>query len=114
LDLRRKPHSISILTPRLTAALVRYHQALARDDIWLGIPHEMRPEYLNLAFAYLVAELDRTERLEVLPHVYETLAEICRRGYATAIVTSRPGDARRLVEKLSMVGLAAYFDQVVT
>lgn len=98
--------------PQLTRD--RYHQALARNDIWLGIPPEMRPEYLKLAFAYLVAELDRTERLEVLPHVYETLAEIRRRGYATAIVTSRPGDARRLVEKLSMVGLAAYFDQVVT
>jgi FMN phosphatase YigB (HAD superfamily) len=82
--------------PRLTRD--HYHQALARDDIWLGIPPEMRPEYLKLAYAYLVAELDRTERLEVLPRVHETLAEIRRRGYATAIVTSRPGDARRLVE----------------
>src|SRR5260370_16553277 len=59
-------------------------------------------------------ELDRTERMEVLPHVRERIAELKRRGYVTAIVTSRPGDSRRLVEKLAMVGLAAYFDQVVT
>ena len=92
----------------------RYHQAIARDDLWLGVPEHQRPDYMKLAFAYLVAEVDRTERLEVLPHVQETLAELKRRGYATAIVTSRPGDARRLVEKLAMVGLAAYFDQVQT
>jgi len=92
----------------------RYHQAIARDDFWLGVPEHQRPDYMKLAFAYLVAEVDRTERLEVLPHVQETLAELKRRGYATAIVTSRPGDARRLVEKLAMVGLAAYFDQVIT
>ena len=92
----------------------RYHQAIARDDFWLGVPEHQRPDYMKLAFAYLVAEVDRTERLEVLPHVQETLGELKRRGYATAIVTSRPGDARRLVEKLAMVGLAAYFDQVIT
>jgi phosphoglycolate phosphatase-like HAD superfamily hydrolase len=50
----------------------------------------------------------------VLPHVKETLWELKRRGYATAIITSRPGDARRLIEKLAMVGLASYFDQVIT
>lgn len=92
----------------------RYHQAIARDDLWLGVPEHQRPDYMKLAFAYLVAEVDRTELLEVLPHVQETLGELKRRGYATGIVTSRPGDARRLVEKLAMVGLAAYFDQVIT
>ena len=44
----------------------------------------------------------------------ETLAELNRRGYATALITSRPGDSQRLVEKLAMVGLASYFDQVIT
>lgn len=92
----------------------RYRQAIARDDLWLGVPEHQRPDYMKLAFAYLVAEVDRTERLEVLPRVQETLAELKRRGYATGIVTSRPGEARRLVEKLAMVGLAAYFDQVIT
>jgi phosphoglycolate phosphatase len=91
-----------------------YHQAIARDDVWLGVPEYQRPDYLKLAFAYLVTELDRTERLEVLPHVQETLAELRRRDYATAVITSRPGESRRLVEKLAMVGLAAYFDQVIT
>ena len=92
----------------------RYREALSRDDMYLGLPEHLRPQYLQLAFAYFVTELDRTERLEVLPHVHETLAELKRRGYATAIITSRPGDSRRLVEKLAMVGLAAYFDQVLT
>jgi phosphoglycolate phosphatase-like HAD superfamily hydrolase len=92
----------------------RYRQALARDDIWFGVPDHLRPDYLRLAFAYLLAELDRTERLEVLPHVLETLAELKRRGYATAVITSRPGGSRPLVEKLAMVGLAPYFDQVFT
>jgi phosphoglycolate phosphatase-like HAD superfamily hydrolase len=91
-----------------------YHQAIARDDLWLGVPEHQRPDYTKLAFAYLVAEIDRTERLEVLPHVQETLAELKRRGYKTAIITSRPGQTRRLVEKLAMVGLASYFDQVLT
>jgi phosphoglycolate phosphatase len=99
-------------TPPLTRE--GYHQALARDDMWLGLPEHKRPDYLKLAFAYFITEIDRTERLEVLPHVQETLVELRRRGYATAIVTSRPGDSRRLVGKLAMVGLAAYFDQVVT
>ena len=92
----------------------RYREALARDDLYLGLPDHLRPHYLPLAFAYFVTELDRTERLEVLPHVHETLAELKRRGYATAIVTSRPGDSNRLVAKLAMVGLASYFDQVIT
>ena len=91
-----------------------YHQAIARDDLWLGVPEHQRPDYMKLAFAYLVAEVDRTERLEVLPHVQETLAELKRRGYATGVITSRPGEARRLIEKLAMVGLASYFDQVLT
>src|SRR6516225_3087029 len=30
------------------------------------------------------------------------------------VVTSRPGMAQRLIEKLAMVGLAAYFDQIIT
>ncbi len=91
-----------------------YHQALERDDLFLGVSDEKRAEYTKLAFAYFLTEIDRTERLEVLPHVHETLAELKRRAYATAVITSRPGDARRLVEKLAMVGLAPYFDQVIT
>ncbi len=92
----------------------RYLEAIASDDPWLGIPQSMRSDYVKLAFAYLVTELDRTERLEILPHVHETLTELKRRGYVMGIVTSRPGASQRLVEKLAMVGLAAYFDQVVT
>jgi len=92
----------------------RFQASLARDDPWLGVPEHRRPDYFKLVFAYLVAELDRTERLEVLPHVHETLAALKRRGYATAVITSRPGDSRRLVEKLAMVGLAPYLDQVLT
>jgi phosphoglycolate phosphatase len=91
-----------------------YQRAVERDDIYLGLPEDKRPECTKLAFAYFLTEIDRTERLEVLPHVQETLSEVKRRGYATAVITSRPGDARRLVEKLAMVGLAAYFDQVIT
>jgi phosphoglycolate phosphatase len=91
-----------------------YREALERDDPYLGLPEDRRVEYTKLAFAYFLAEIDRTERLEVLPHVQETLAELKRRGYATAVVTSRPGDSQRLVEKLAMVGLASYFDQVIT
>jgi HAD superfamily hydrolase (TIGR01509 family) len=92
----------------------QYREALGRNDVWLGVPENRRPEYLKLAFAYFMTEIDKTERLEVLPHVAETLAELKRRGYATAVVTSRPGEARRLIEKLAMVGLAAYLDHVVT
>jgi phosphoglycolate phosphatase len=92
----------------------RYHQAVARDELWSGVPDHQRNDYIKLAFAYLLTEIDRTERLEILPHVHETLAELKRRGYVMAVVTSRPGDPQRLVEKLAMVGLAAYFDQVVT
>jgi N-acetyl-D-muramate 6-phosphate phosphatase len=99
-------------TPPLTPE--RYREALARDDFYLGLPDHLRPQYLRLAFAYFVTELDRTERLEVLPHVHETLVELKRRGYATAIITSRPGDSQSLVKKLAMVGLASFFDQVIT
>jgi phosphoglycolate phosphatase-like HAD superfamily hydrolase len=99
-------------TPPLTRE--RYHELIARNDMWLGIPEHLRPQYAKLAFAYFMAEVDRTERLEVLPHVAETLAELKRRDYTLAVVTSRPGDSRRLMEKLAMVGLAAYFDQIVT
>jgi len=92
----------------------QYREALNRDDVWLGVPESRRPEYVQLAFAYFMTEIDKTERLEVLPHVAETLAELKRRRYATAVVTSRPGEPRRLIEKLAMVGLAAYLDHVVT
>ena len=92
----------------------RFRAALARDDPYVGLPDHQRPDYFKLAFAYLVAELDRTERLEVLPHVHETLVGLKQRGYATAVITSRPGDSRRLVEKLAMVGLASHIDQVLT
>ncbi len=92
----------------------RFHEALSGDDVWLGVPEHLRPEYVKLAYAYFLAEIDKTERLEVLPHVQDTLAELKRRGYATGVITSRPGDSRRLVEKLAMVGLATYLDQVVT
>jgi phosphoglycolate phosphatase-like HAD superfamily hydrolase len=92
----------------------RYYEALEREDVWLGVPEHERDEYAKLAFAYFLAEIDRSERLEVLPHVVETLAELKRRNYAVGVITSRPGDPRRLTGKLAMVGLAAYIDQVVT
>jgi phosphoglycolate phosphatase len=92
----------------------RYYDAMTRNDMWLGIPEHLRPQYAKLAWAYFMAEVDRTERLEILPHVPETLAELRRRNYMMAVVTSRPGDSRRLMEKLAMVGLASYFDQIVT
>jgi HAD superfamily hydrolase (TIGR01509 family) len=92
----------------------RYLQAIASADLWAGVPKAIRSDYLKLVFAYLITELDRTERLEILPHVQETLAELKRRGYRMGVVTSRPGAAQPLIEKLAMVGLAAYFDQVVT
>jgi N-acetyl-D-muramate 6-phosphate phosphatase len=91
-----------------------YLEAIASEDPWLGVPEPIRSDYLKLAFAYFITELDRTERLEVLPHVQETLAELKRRSYSMGVVTSRPGVAQRLIEKLAMVGLAAYFDQVIT
>lgn len=92
----------------------RYHRALEQDDPMAGVPEHKRAEYMQLAFAYFLAEIDRTERLEVLPHVHDTLSELRRRGYAAGVITSRPGDPRRLVEKLAMVGLAPFFDQVIT
>src|ERR1700683_3252205 len=50
----------------------RYHLALERDDPYLGLPEDKRAEYSKLAFAYFLAEIDRTERLEILPYVQET------------------------------------------
>ncbi|MGH7906496.1 MAG: HAD family hydrolase [Candidatus Binataceae bacterium] len=98
--------------PRLTPE--RYRAALSQGDIWLGVPEEMRRDYMQLAFAYFLAEIDRTERLEVLPQVSETLAELKRRNYVMGVVTSRPGSSQTLIEKLAMVGLAHYLDVVVT
>jgi phosphoglycolate phosphatase len=92
----------------------RYRESLARGDLWLGVPEHLRRDYMQLAFAYFLSEIDRTERLEVLPGVAETLAELKRRGYATGVVTSRPGDPQTLVKKLAMVGLAAHLDFVIT
>ncbi len=92
----------------------RYHESLAQGDLWLGVPEHLRRDYMQLAFAYFLAEIDRTERLEVLPQVAETLAELKRREYATAVITSRPGDPQTLVKKLAMVGLASHLDFVIT
>jgi N-acetyl-D-muramate 6-phosphate phosphatase len=99
-------------TPPLTRE--RYWEAVAKDDRMLGVPEAMQRDFAKLAFAYFMAEADATERMEVLPYVQETLAELKRRGYATAVITSRPGDSRLLLKKLAMVGLAAHLDQVVT
>ena len=98
--------------PRLTRQ--RYREALARDDLLLGLPDHLRPQFPQLLFTCFVTELDRTARPEVLPHVLETLAELKRRGYATAVITSRPGDSRRLIRKLARIGLADRLDQVLT
>ena len=92
----------------------RYRESLARGDLWLGVPEHLRRDYMQLALAYFLAEIDRTERLEVLPHVGETLAELKRRDYATGVITSRPGDPQTLVKKLAMVGLASHLDFVIT
>lgn len=92
----------------------RYDQAVVSEDALLGVPEKIRTDFRQLAFAYFMAEVDRTERLEVLPHVAETLVELKRREYITGVITSRPGDARRLMEKLAMVGLASHLDQIVT
>ena len=99
-------------TPPLTRE--RYRQAVAEDDRLLGVPEKLQKDFAKLAFAYFMTEVDATERMEVLPHVQETLAELKHRGYATAVVTSRPGDSRLLLKKLAMVGLGAHLDQVVT
>ena len=80
----------------------------------LGVPEQMQRDFAKLAFAYFMTEVDSTERMEILPQVPEVLAELKRRGFATAVVTSRPGDSRLLLKKLAMVGLAAHLDQVVT
>ncbi len=92
----------------------RYWEAVAQDDRLLGVPQHMQRDFAKLAFAYFMTEVDATERMEVLPHVSETLADLKRRGYATAVVTSRPGDPNLLLKKLAMVGLGAHLDQVVT
>lgn len=92
----------------------RYDRLIAQNDMWLGVPEHLRRDYGKLAFAYFMTENDKAERLEVLPHVAETLSELKRRDYTTAVVTSRPGDPQRLIEKLAMVGLAPHLDLVVT
>ncbi len=99
-------------TPPLTPE--RYREAIERGDFYLGLPEHLRDAYVRIAYPNLVLEVDRIERPAVLAHVPETLAELKRRDYATAIITSRPGDSRRLVEKLERIGLAHYFDQVIT
>lgn len=91
-----------------------FDSAMARNNLWLGLPDNIRSSYSKLAFALFLSENDKSERFEVLPHVTETLAELKRRDYATGVITSRPGDPRRLVEKLAMVGLASYLDHVST
>lgn len=92
----------------------RCYEALRHEDVLLGVSEHESDRYAKLVFAYFLAEIDRSERLEVLPHVVETLAELKRRNYLTGVITSRPGDPRRLTGKLAMVGLAAYIDQVLT
>jgi phosphoglycolate phosphatase-like HAD superfamily hydrolase len=92
----------------------RYWQAVEGNDRMLGAPEHMQRDFAKLAFAYFMTEVDSSERMEILPHVPEVLAELKRLGYATAVVTSRPGDSRVLLKKLAMVGLAAHLDQVVT
>ncbi|MDB5108193.1 MAG: Haloacid dehalogenase-like hydrolase [Candidatus Binatus sp.] len=92
----------------------RFHASLASNDVWLGVPENIRADYAKLAFAYFLTEIDQTERMEVLPHVHETLAELKRRDYVTGVITSRPGDPQLLLKKLAMVGLAPHLDHVVT
>ncbi len=92
----------------------RYRDAIASGDFYLGLPDDRRDAYLRLAYLNLALEVERIEEPAVLAHVPETLAELKRRAYATAIITSRPGDAARLTEKLERVGLARYFDQIIT
>ncbi len=98
--------------PELTRE--RYDLALATGELWLGIPDDKRPEYMKRAFAHFMAVIARNGRLELLPHVPEALAEIKRRGYATAVITSRPGDAQALAHKLAEAGIARLLDQIVT
>lgn len=98
--------------PPLTREM--FDNSMARNDLWLGLPDNIRASYSKLAFALFLSEADSSERFEVLPHVLETLAELKRRDYATGVITSRPGDPQRLVEKLAMVGLASYLDHVST
>jgi len=100
------------VAPALTRE--RYRESITRDDLWLGVPEPQRRDYMHLALAYFLAEIDGTERLEVLPEAGETLAELKRRGYTTGVITSRPGDSQTLVKKLAMVGLATHLDFVIT
>lgn len=99
-------------TPPLTRE--RYRDAIANGDFYLGLPDDQRDAYMRLAYLNLLLEVERIDTPAVLAHVPETLAELKRRDYATAIITSRPGDAARLIEKLARVGLARYFDQIIT
>lgn len=92
----------------------KYQAALTQGEVWFGVPPEIRRDYMQLSYAYFLAEVDGTERLEALPRVAETLAELKRRGYATGVVTSRPGDPQTLIGKLAMVGLACHLDIVIT
>ncbi len=92
----------------------RYRDAIASGDFYLGLPDDRRDAYMRLAYLNLALEVERIDAPAVLAQVPETLAELKRREYATAIITSRPGDAARLTEKLARVGLAQYFDQIIT
>jgi phosphoglycolate phosphatase-like HAD superfamily hydrolase len=92
----------------------KYDAALKQGEIWLGVPAEARRDYMQLAYAYFLTEADHMERLEVLPHAVDVLANLKQQGYATGVVTSRPGEPRTLIAKLAMVGLARYLDIVIT
>ena len=39
-----------------------YLEAITGEDPWLDVPEPMRSDYVQLAFAYVITELDRTER----------------------------------------------------
>jgi phosphoglycolate phosphatase len=92
----------------------RYREALVKGDVWMSVPEDIRRDYMQLAYAYFLTEIDRTERLEALPHVVETLAELKRIGYLTGVVTRRPGSSQTLIGKLAMIGLACHLDLVIT
>jgi phosphoglycolate phosphatase len=99
-------------TPELTPD--RYCALLAANDVWLGIPDSIRDEYTRRAFEHFHVQLGSAEQMEVLPHVETTLVELKRRGYATAVITSRTVAAPDLAQKLVAAGLAPHLDQVVT
>lgn len=50
--------------------------------------------------------------LETKPYVRETVTELRRRGYQTAVVTAT--DAERAVSYLNMVGFADLFDEIIS